>query len=381
MAFQPFWTRAAVPVLLLLAACGQRPLDTASIEEALRSVQEEVAPDPRIRVFEIRWEAVGNKLRLTGRVFGPSARDKVIAALSRVSTLPLDESILVLPDPALKGDDHALVNVSVGNLRRDPRQSAELISQVLMGTELQVLEKQEGWCRVQGPDGYLGWIEEGSIRTGDASWIRSWVSSGSVRVHSLHAVAVQEPREGSPVVSDMVVGARVVRESSEGGWALVRLPDGSRGYVRKQDLEEIPAAAEAVSGDAIEATALRFLGIPYLWGGTSPNGLDCSGLVQRVYWLNGVQLPRDADQQAAACSRVDPGDDWSGLHKGDLLFFGRPVDGSEKERVTHVAISLGRADFIHASIGRVRIGSLDRTSPRFDRFNHERYLRAGRPRG
>lgn len=87
--------------------------------------------------------------------------------------------------------------------------------------------------------------------------------------------------------------------------------------------------------DDLIATARAFLGTPYLWGGTSGHGIDCSGFVQQVYRLNGVGLDRDADQQALEGRAVDT------PIAGDLLFFGSPA-------VTHVAMSLGGDDFIHA---------------------------------
>jgi cell wall-associated NlpC family hydrolase len=100
------------------------------------------------------------------------------------------------------------------------------------------------------------------------------------------------------------------------------------------------------------ATAESFLGIPYLWGGTSAHGIDCSGLTQRVYFLNGVGLDRDADQQALGGRPVDV------ARPGDLFFFG-------KERVTHTAIATGERTFIHApqSGKSVQRGELTDMSP------------------
>jgi cell wall-associated NlpC family hydrolase len=109
----------------------------------------------------------------------------------------------------------------------------------------------------------------------------------------------------------------------------------------------------------LTATGVRFLGIPYLWGGSTPKGFDCSGLVQRIYRLHGVILPRDSDQQSriGGEKHVASLDD---LAPGDLLFFGRAA-----QRITHVGMALPDRLFLHA-YGQVRVNSLDPAHPLFE---------------
>jgi cell wall-associated NlpC family hydrolase len=129
--------------------------------------------------------------------------------------------------------------------------------------------------------------------------------------------------------------------------------------------------------NTILKTAYRFMGIPYLWGGTSTKGMDCSGFTKTVYFLNGIVLQRDASQQVNTGELVDVKNGWENLQAGDLLFFGRKAEGDKKERITHVAIYIGDGDFIHAA-GRVRINSLNPTKTYYSKYRDNSFIRAKR---
>ena len=128
--------------------------------------------------------------------------------------------------------------------------------------------------------------------------------------------------------------------------------------------------------ETILATARRFFGVPYFWGGTSAKGMDCSGFTKTVFFLNGVLLPRDASQQVFVGEPVDTtgGID---LRPGDLLFFGFRATAERKERVTHVGISLGGKRFIHASTD-VRVNSLAPADTDYSQHREQMFLRARR---
>ncbi len=135
----------------------------------------------------------------------------------------------------------------------------------------------------------------------------------------------------------------------------MRLPNGEGAYVQRGDVRIGDAAAARVpgSGSDLVATARRFLGVPYLWGGMSSHGVDCSGLMSRAYAVNGIDLLRDADIQF-----TDPRGqavERNALEAGDLLFFGT-------KKITHVGMYVGEGRFISATTHEtpvVREDSLD----------------------
>jgi cell wall-associated NlpC family hydrolase len=129
--------------------------------------------------------------------------------------------------------------------------------------------------------------------------------------------------------------------------------------------------------ESIYHTAETLMGIPYVWGGTSIKGLDCSGFTKIIFQLNGIQLPRDASQQVHVGELVDIEDGFDKLLPGDLLFFGIKNPNSQKERITHVAIYLGNLDFMHAS-GRVRINSFNRSKSNFAENRFKTFIKAKR---
>jgi gamma-D-glutamyl-L-lysine dipeptidyl-peptidase len=265
--------------------------------------------------------------------------------------------VVVLPRGGLP--EGFIAASSVADVRRHPSHPSELVTQVVYG-DLVVPLKQEGdWflCRID--DGYLGWIRSWhlveSSRAGQAEFMRR---SGH-RVGVNHSEALAEPDPRSLPVTDLVIGTPLVVEpGGRRGWAAVELADGKRGFVRRPHVEKRPRQG-TIARAKLVATGLRFLGIPYLWGGNTPKGFDCSGLVQRIYRLHGLVLPRDSDM----LSRFGPARgtrDLDELFPGDLLFFGRVP-----QKITHVGMVLPGRLFLHA-YGQVRVNSLDPGHPLFE---------------
>jgi cell wall-associated NlpC family hydrolase len=181
--------------------------------------------------------------------------------------------------------------------------------------------------------------------------IARWETLPKVIVTEDCGVARSSSQETGGVVSDVVAGAILALKKDISEAFQVEYPDGRTAYLLKRSAQPfVQWLSEAnATPERLIATAMRFIGIPYLWGGTSGKGFDCSGLTKVVYFLNGIHLPRDAGQQATAGAPVDPGAELEHVEIGDLLFFGSKADSTTKQRVTHVGLYLGNRKFINAS--------------------------------
>ena len=256
------------------------------------------------------------------------------------------------------GTDRPLwVTSSVADVRREGAHAAELLTQLVMGDAAYPLKAEGDWHFVRLGDDYHGWVRSWYVRATDAGEIAAYAAAANAVVAANVAYVLSAPSEGSLPVSEAVAGTRIVAGPPANGYRAVSLPGGKSGFMREDLLAERRAPGAPDRGRLVER-AKRFVGIPYLWGGTTPKGFDCSGLVQRVFLMEGISLPRDSDMQALVGDPV-PKEDVARLAPGDLLFFG------EGERVSHVALSMGGDLFIHSS-GEVRINSLRTGDERYD---------------
>jgi cell wall-associated NlpC family hydrolase len=185
--------------------------------------------------------------------------------------------------------------------------------------------------------------------------------------------------EKSPKVSDLVAGNILKGKKEATTFSRVTFPDGRVAFVKSSMLMNYNdwLASRKPEEEEILKSAFEMMGRPYLWGGTSGKGVDCSGFTKMVYYLNGVQLPRDANQQADVGEDVPSDTTFSNLLPGDLLFFGRKATEGEKERITHVGIYLGNGKMIHSS-NMVEIGGLRRGEPDFSEYRLTSFVRARR---
>lgn len=236
----------------------------------------------------------------------------------------------------------ALVRTTVAHVRVEPDQRSELFSQALLGEGVSILEERGRWLRCRVFAEQEGWIHCGFL-TLENPQVRKFQESEIVVVKALHATTLGVPDFGTDALAVLSSGSRLADAGSEGDWQKVLLPDGHFGYIRKDILVK-ENSLPAPSKESIKNTALSYMWIPYLWGGTSTLAMDCSGLVQLVYRLHKVMLLRNSWDQATEGEPLEPAEDWGNLRVGDLLFF------AEEEKVDHVALSLGGAELIHASM-------------------------------
>lgn len=353
---------------------------------------------------------------------------------------------------------HAVVNLSVNFLREEPDYTSELGTQALMGSTVQIIGEDGYWRQVITSEPYTAWCtalglvemtqEEfedymttpkyictawkstvytlPSKKAGkicdimEGNVMRQAISSGHRKAGVIRNVSRTEEgsgirkvtgsgnRQAAAVSGDRISGPKPVKgkPAIKNGFAEVILPDGNTGYVPKEDIMDYAewTASRKASAAGIISEALKFIGVPYLWGGASPNGVDCSGLVRHVFMMNGIELPRNASQQASSGKAVEMRIDTAltagivrsssgrpdaagalkqemlrriaSLKPGDLLFFGTPGTNGDNDRITHVGIYTGNGHMIHSS-QIVRINSLIPGEPDYYE-NSYRLIRARR---
>ncbi|HLF20723.1 MAG TPA: NlpC/P60 family protein, partial [Bacteroidota bacterium] len=302
-----------------------------TLRDALKSVKEKYAPDRRTAVFDVLLERKNTSLIVRGEVDNTVVKGEALNALRASFTGEMIDSILVLPDPRLGEKFFGIVILSVGNVRSKPGNAEELATQVLMGMVVKLLKKEGGYYYVQSSDRYLGWLDDDAIQVTDRVHVDAWASAPKVIATGLFGMVREKPDVNSLPVCDLVVGGILKSTGSAGSWFGVELADGRTGYVERSFVEEYDAwkASRKLNGEHVERSAKMLVGVPYLWGGTSVKGMDCSGFTKTVFRMNGMELNRDANQQAVMGEEVNTGDNFQNLRKGDLLFFGRKAAGDK----------------------------------------------------
>ncbi len=243
--------------------------------------------------------------------------------------------------------EHGFATANVANLHRNPDALSEVVTQARMGEGFRVLDAGADWLHISlDHDAYEGYIEARQTRDGHWPAQEAAGVTGVAAIRNLFANIYAGPKVQRPLLTVLPMGVHlpVLRraEGAEEGWLVVGLADGREGFVQETDLStggrEWAWSTPAQLRQSLVRTARRFLGIPYRWGGATSFGLDCSGLVQYVYYLHGLPLPRDANQQAESerTRRITREE----LVPGDLIFFAK---------YSHVGMAISHHEFLHAT--------------------------------
>jgi cell wall-associated NlpC family hydrolase len=305
---------------------------------AIEDIRRRTVPDRRLGVFDVTLtdDAAGH--RLAGVT---TSRDALAALRQLAAGAELPADVRALPEPGQSGA--AVVTAALAPVQASPAVRAERATEVLHGETVTVLERRDAWLRVRVADGYHGWLHDGYARAGTADWADDWSQRAEGR--SLGAeLRLRDGRARLPLGARLVLRRDGSVETADG-----RVGDVVSGAVRPE--REAGAEARLL---APPEWALRWFGAaPYLWGGRTDWGTDCSGLTQAVYAFRGTTLPRDTDLQLAAGVDVPIRSDGRGYEAGDLLFF------AEQGRVSHVALWAGAGHIVHSALSRGGVGTDD----------------------
>ena len=329
------------------------------VQETIKEVLGDLLLDSRLCYTDVRLDP-------------PDGREMILqcsdaAALKEIRRrLPPDvlpdgvvPRFVALPDPMVEFPEIYVVVNSVADVRKSPAHQAELVTQAVCGDPVAPLREEGDWTLVRLDDGYHGWIRDWHLRPMTRRQHAMMDNAAMWRIAENFAQVLVTPEDGAYPVCDAVIGTPViVGVFRRRGWRHVTFRDGRSGYVRSRAVGRRPR--RRVSRERLVSTGLGFVGIPYLWGGTTPKGFDCSGLMQTIFRLCGVRLPRDSDLQARHSTTQYSGN-IDALNTGNLLFF-----GPNESKITHVAMYLSGGEFLHAH-GRVRVNSLKSTDPQFDK--------------
>ena len=288
--------------------------------------------DKRTTVFDVKIASqTSDSLTLSGRLLHKSQLDELPRLFPQ---LKLDTASV----NALHTDANERVHVATNltGLHEKPTFRVPLLSELTFGTELEVLEEQGKWVFVRQTDGYLGWAYRPYLSEGLAPTSTHLVIAPVIELRA-------EPNPVSVVITRLVSGTSLPVEETQDGWSKVRA--NRVGWVESRHLRaltDIPQDVEE-KRTMLESDSQRMIGVPYLWGGSSGNGIDCSGFAQLLHRWVGIEIPRDADMQCDAAKPVEPP-----FEIGDLIFFSEDDD----KRITHVGMSLGGWKMIHSSRSR-----------------------------
>jgi len=355
--------------IFLLSCTNSKIYESTSLKIDL--LNDKYAPDARVAVWNIDVNDKKTPIELVGETNLNDAKNELIEYL-KSEDISFEDNIILLPNHDFK---YGIINNSVANLRKNPLHSSELVSQTILGTGVSILKKEGEWYLIQTPDKYISWIDHGGIVPMSKEKYNNYFAS-DVGVFTRPYGFSYETKKKNRVVSDLVLGSvlKIVEVGSK--HTKYKYPDGRIAWIENGLMNSISSIRGMnYSIQNLLENAHSLIGVPYLWGGTSSKGFDCSGYTKSVYLMNGYILPRDASQQIKEGILVDDSRNWNLLETGDLMFFGYYKD--DKLRIDHVSIWLGDGSFIQSSKN-VRISSVYSDNSNFDDYHMAKYIESRR---
>lgn len=266
---------------------------------------------------------------------------------------------------AQESHNWAVVDFSANFMREEPSYAAENGDQALMGTIVDIVGEQSYWRQIVSPEPYKAWVTDLGLVRMSQEELDAYIEAPKFICIAEVTHIFSEPNPGSQRVSEFIMGD-IVRKSLDAngrairknGYWKVMLPSGVEGYVKPDEVADFYtwAHSRVVNASHLFDVAYKFLGVPYMWGGTSIKNVDCSGFSRSAYFMLGVLLPRNASQQVKVGEQIEP--DMEHLKPGDLVFFGREATKDKPLYIRHVGIYLGDGKYMHSS-SVVRISSLN----------------------
>lgn len=303
-------------------------MNTSDLALELCRKQIQTRIDPRFIAFDVNVNIGRKGIAVNGVVHNIQVLTAFKTELKEAFPgKPITEDVLILQrdfKPAF-----SQIAVPVSHMHRDPDATSEQVSQEILGRMVRTYHERDGWVFAQLSDGYLGWLRRETLTPKSTRDYCRWTIG---RKASL-------TRQIQTKILDLPIGSELLLNADD----KIVMPDGQAIRIPKSSYTVSWPAKNPIRQRLLK-TAKSFETVQYLWGGKSHQGLDCSGFTQLNYELHGVLIPRDASQQVSAGRLVGHLPDFSDILPGDLLFF-----INEKAKVYHVALSLGRSKFIHAS--------------------------------
>ena len=273
--------------------------------------------------------------------------------------------------------DTGIINFSVCNVHQAEDSSSEMLTQGLLGMKAIILERRK-WIKIKlENDDNEGWVHPKAITSLNPD--EQWTNSSKIIITAHYGFSYTQPDIHSQCVSDLVSGNRLRLLQETNAFYKVEYPDKRQAYVpiAISQKEDEWKKQNQLDAPHILATAHSLMGIPYIWGGTSAKGRDCSGFVRLCFLLNGGSIPRDSYQQAQLGKRLELTENLSNLQPGDLLFFGIHVPQNPIHGVRHIGIHIADGRYIHSQ-GYIHINSLLKNDQDYDEENTKRFLFAQR---